>query len=681
MAFTRDPDDPSGAGPASTEVGANPSPLTDMLDLLGVADDEHLGVLERRPRAKQPGGYQRTARSLRNQNPLPQWDYWVGLCPVRKVVKGRGGIADVTRLTALWADLDVKGDGLPDMDTCWAVVATLTDWLGSPPSWVTLSGHGLQPVWVIEGGGVTDMDLAGSLLSRWGGLVQRTARAYKGAADGVFNLDRVLRVPGTLNLHKNPEAPIPVAVEWKGGSVSAQRLQEALDASEGAQEAAESPQEVLEAPEEPQPAQEAAEDPYAAQAAQDLDWWADRLAAMPPKSGRNNALLDVAKMAGEWAALGLLDEAQVADTLLAACEANGLMAEDGAAQCQATIRSGLDIATADPNPLPPLIPLVIVVDVEHTVAGGRLLGRDDLAGLPPVRPFIEGVLSRPSAAVLVGPFGSYKSFLALSWALSSAAGIPWLGRATVPTKVLYVVGEGAAGLHARIRAWEVAYNWGEPVPADRFQVLVQPWTLADRRTWAAIGQHAAEGGHGFIIMDTLSSLAPDADETKQSAQVMRWLSDLASLIDGPAVLVHHPGHADQTRPRGGYQFGGNADEVMLMASVKDSPVASLTLTKVKEGEAGRVLWMRAQRAEDSLVLATADPSLASVPLRERVMALLAGAEGEGMTTKGLMVGLGLADTQRSSLTQALRAMRSEGQVITCGSGRSTRHYLAGHEPC
>jgi hypothetical protein len=66
----------------------------------------------------------------------------------------------------------------------------------------------------------------------------------------------------------------------------------------------------------------------------------DNLAGMVPNTGRNNALNKAASALGEWIAAGALEQ-DVEQELYAAAEANGLVADDGARQCWATIRSGV----------------------------------------------------------------------------------------------------------------------------------------------------------------------------------------------------------------------------------------------------------------------------------------------------------------------------------------------------
>ena len=76
------------------------------------------------------------------------------------------------------------------------------------------------------------------------------------------------------------------------------------------------------------------------------------LAAMPPNSGRNNALNSAAFSLFQLVAAGGLDENTVRERLFAAAEACGLVAEDGAASVLATIDSGARAGRAQPRQAP-----------------------------------------------------------------------------------------------------------------------------------------------------------------------------------------------------------------------------------------------------------------------------------------------------------------------------------------
>lgn len=67
---------------------------------------------------------------------------------------------------------------------------------------------------------------------------------------------------------------------------------------------------------------------------------------------------------------------------------------------------------------------------------------------------IKGYLPANSLCSIYGPSGSYKSFLAVSWACHIATGRAWAGKRVVNGAVMYVVGEGGIGVPRRVKAWE-----------------------------------------------------------------------------------------------------------------------------------------------------------------------------------------------------------------------------------
>lgn len=160
---------------------------------------------------------------------------WFGVNPVPLAGSGRGSIEDVTRWAALWADLDVKPGGLPNFDAARAVIRDLAAMLNAEPVAVIYSGHGLQPIWLLDPDDPetnttdpTNRTAAIAKLRRWGRLVARVAADYDGQVDSVFELARVLRVPGTTNLK---DTPVPVvALSGTGYALTVAEVAEALDA-------------------------------------------------------------------------------------------------------------------------------------------------------------------------------------------------------------------------------------------------------------------------------------------------------------------------------------------------------------------------------------------------------------------------------------------------------------------
>lgn len=119
-------------------------------------------------------------------------DVYVGVAPRFGTVGTKEGI---TRLFALWADLDAKGEHTSKsrMDQI--------EGLTCPPSMLVWSGGGYHPYWLLKEPtqGSEDLDRAERVM-------KRIAEGLDG--DAVYDRSRILRVPGTFN-HKQDE-PRPV---------------------------------------------------------------------------------------------------------------------------------------------------------------------------------------------------------------------------------------------------------------------------------------------------------------------------------------------------------------------------------------------------------------------------------------------------------------------------------------
>ena len=86
---------------------------------------------------------------------------------------------------------------------------------------------------------------------------------------------------------------------------------------------------------------------------------------------------------------------------------------------------------------------------------GAMVDATRLDQLPKSTPLIDDVLMRDSLAWLHGKPGHAKSFIALDWACCVATGRQWRGHAVEQGPVLFVVAEGAHGIHERRQAWEI----------------------------------------------------------------------------------------------------------------------------------------------------------------------------------------------------------------------------------
>ncbi len=187
----------------------NPSSLLwKLFERLGIEGGERLSTLSKGQTSSLAVGTVKTADQLTQAEwNLKNTNYWIGVNPMNPSAMGRGKAEDVIRLTGLYADLDVKSNGFASKQDALRFVDHLSEILGTNPAAIIHSGNGVQPIWALENGDVLTNSKAQSLLAWFGCFVQGEAvRTLGFKPDSVFDLARVLRVPGTFNL-KDPANP------------------------------------------------------------------------------------------------------------------------------------------------------------------------------------------------------------------------------------------------------------------------------------------------------------------------------------------------------------------------------------------------------------------------------------------------------------------------------------------
>ncbi|TXI55814.1 MAG: hypothetical protein E6Q57_00225, partial [Mycobacterium sp.] len=142
---------------------------------------------------------------------------------------GRGTADDVTRVAALVADIDVKPGACATFNVAKAIAAELGVLLGTKPSVIVYSGGGIHAYWAISDGHITKGDnTARALLKRWGRLVAVVAGNHGVKLDSVYDLPRMLRLPGSM--HNKTSEPIPVTAHLdNGGPLTLDEVAERLD--------------------------------------------------------------------------------------------------------------------------------------------------------------------------------------------------------------------------------------------------------------------------------------------------------------------------------------------------------------------------------------------------------------------------------------------------------------------
>ena len=186
-------------------------PFQELLERLGRESDDQVVIAYQS--AKQGFRIRTTKVSMADTvvealNDL-ECNVWYEINP--SVANGRSKAEDVSRLAAVWIDIDYKDSGIQSADNAHELVQLLSDLIGVNPSAVVYSGNGIQPYWAIDPEEEYTQEMGASLLLRWGAFVRWVASSQGGQLDSVFDLPRIFRAPGSFNYKSDPK---PVKVEF-----------------------------------------------------------------------------------------------------------------------------------------------------------------------------------------------------------------------------------------------------------------------------------------------------------------------------------------------------------------------------------------------------------------------------------------------------------------------------------
>ena len=314
--------------------------------------------------------------------------------------------------------------------------------------------------------------------------------------------------------------------------------------------------------------------------------------ASAPDGTRNQALNDASFKLGQYIGAGELSEEQAADVMLAACESNGLLADDGKGQCLATIKSGIRGGIKDPvktmgdmfggvaqmvaSDLPPLPP--ISTPKKLIQSSGEFV-----AGFVAPSFLIDGVIQKQNVYALTAAPGTGKTAIALRLAAHVALGRKLGDRDVERGRVLYFAAENYVNVQARLIA--MAEHCGFDVNTIDMYFVPGNAKLSEIADTIATEAQAL-GDLALVIVDTSAATFEGSDENSnvdglQHAKRMRGLTELRGK---PTVLVLcHPVKSathDNLLPRGGSAFFGEIDG-NLCARKTDSAVEMHWFGKIR----------------------------------------------------------------------------------------------------
>ena len=231
-----------------------------------------------------------------------------------------------------------------------------------------------------------------------------------------------------------------------------------------------------------------------------------------------------------------------------------------------------------------------------------LLSDINIEVLPDPVWLIDRVLVQNSLVALYGPWASFKSFIALDWALSLATGLPWLGRPVMRCDVLYICAEGVGGLKNRIAAWKQHHGITGSIPGIRvipMAVNLMDPAEAKRLILSVLAEQAASGfTPGVIICDTLarSMVGGDENSVRDTGTVINNADLIRRELGGITFLpVHHAGKDADRGMRGSTGLPGAVDTTFRVTRKDNSMSVELFCEKQKDGEDGWSVHLEAQK--------------------------------------------------------------------------------------
>ncbi len=213
----------------------------------------------------------------------------------------------------------------------------------------------------------------------------------------------------------------------------------------------------------------------------------------------------------------------------------------------------------------------------------------ELEALPSPRWLIEDILPEASLAVIYGPAGHGKSFVALDMALCLAAGLQWHGQILRQGRVAYALGEGGGSFKYRVQAWALGRN-GEQFSrcTDTFKLcpavpyLVQAENLGEFLN----ALKALDPQPKLVVLDTLARCLLGADENsaKDMGAAVEAMDAIRRVTGASVLALHHvPKDKERGGPRGSTALAGGAD-VLIACTADPAQNVTLKIEKQKDGE-------------------------------------------------------------------------------------------------
>ncbi len=207
----------------------------------------------------------------------------------------------------------------------------------------------------------------------------------------------------------------------------------------------------------------------------------------------------------------------------------------------------------------------------------------DILSSPSPDWLVQDLIQENTIAMLAGPGGLGKSFLALAIARALACGAPFFGKKTKQGKTLYVAAEGVSAFGDRVKAWNEAHN-SLTVPADAIAYVKQGVNLKDPQSVEKLAETVATGDYSLVILDTLSQLGylDNENNNAEVALTFRAIKSIRDAREGTSILVLDHTPVGGGKVRGATSKRDNSDTVIMAIPVGEQGENGFSLSTQNE---------------------------------------------------------------------------------------------------
>lgn len=324
----------------------------------------------------------------------------------------------------------------------------------------------------------------------------------------------------------------------------------------------------------------------------------------------------------------------------------------------------------------------------------KLLTLSQLAAIEPPKWLIHEIIPEASFTCVVGPPGGGKTFAVIDLAMCIAHGLPWKGRAVIAGPVVYVAGEGQAGIASRLLGWRKDRGLLD-APDPAFHVLGQAVAMPTGELQELIGLVLAmQVRPRLIVLDTVARNFGSGDENSSTdmGAFVRACDELRHATGACVLVVHHSGKDLGKGSRGSSALPGAID--CMIAVKRSGPRLTLLnkppFGKQKDAEEFEDVALITRKvfferhgvevstlvidADESVIAGPADPESAPASQRlgsveKTVLSYLTNwpDNNHGLTT--IHKSLHLTDT---SALRSLRSLVAKGRIVEMGEGGARR---------